>query len=193
MHAARKRTRLRRICRPRSPFTPGSILVVPVDALTGRRPGWDRSAGTGLADGGPELVGVAGGKSASVHVDLVVDQFEVLAGLGQLCKDGVTVSFQQGDAFGFVAGSGADELCVAADGLDGHAGGAQFRAYLDPREAQACRFATCAAEARTRICPSLLSSAARATAVCDALRGSIPIITTPTMSSSKCLDRGGHV
>ena len=54
-----------------------------------------------------------------------------------------------------------------------------------PLCAQERRFSTCVDDARTLICPSSVSSGSSATAVCDPLCGSTPIITSATMSSSE--------
>jgi len=78
------------------------------------------------------LVGVASGEPTSVDVDFVVDELEVFLYLGELGGHVGAVGLHEGKSFLFVAGPGGDELGVAADGLDGHAGGPQLGADGDP-------------------------------------------------------------
>src|ERR671931_844105 len=85
-----------------------------------------RGAGFGSVVGCPELVGVAGGEVAPVHVDLVVDELEVLLQLGELREHFGAMVLQEVEPFLLVARPGGDELGVAPDGLDGHAGGPQL-------------------------------------------------------------------
>src|SRR3954451_11762112 len=80
----------------------------------------------------PIAGGVAGGDPASVDVDLVVDELEVLLHLGQLGGDVGAVGLHELEPFLLVAVPGGYELGVAADGLDGHAGGPQLGADDDP-------------------------------------------------------------
>jgi NAD(P)-dependent dehydrogenase (short-subunit alcohol dehydrogenase family) len=82
------------------------------------------------------LVGIAGGQSTSIDIDLVVDECEVFLHLGEFGGDLGAVRLQEGKAFLLVAVSGRDELSVTADGLDGHAGGPQLGADGDPIEVE---------------------------------------------------------
>lgn len=78
------------------------------------------------------MVGVAGGEPASVDVDLVVDELEIFLYLGEFGGHVCPVGLHEGKPFSLVAVPGGYELGVAADGLDGHAGGPQLGADSDP-------------------------------------------------------------
>jgi hypothetical protein len=78
------------------------------------------------------LVGFAGSQTASVDIDLVIDELEVLLQFGQFGGHVGAEGFHKGKAFLLVAGPGRHELSVASNGLDGHAGGPQPGADSDP-------------------------------------------------------------
>src|SRR3982751_1460298 len=73
-----------------------------VDAQTSTRSRW--------AIGRPQVVDVAGGEPALVHVDLAVDEFQALLDLRQLRGDVGAMGRQEGKPVPLVAGSGGDEL-----------------------------------------------------------------------------------
>src|SRR5262249_27583923 len=82
----------------------------------------------------PELVGVTGGKPASVDVDLVVDELEIFLQLSELDGHLGAVGLKKGEPFFLVAGPGGDQPGVALDRPDRHTRGAQFGADADPLE-----------------------------------------------------------
>jgi len=82
------------------------------------------------------LIGVAGGESASVDVDLVVYEFEVFLYLGELGGHVGAVGLHEGKSFLLVAVPGGYQLGVAADRLDGHPGGPQLGADGDPLQVE---------------------------------------------------------
>lgn len=82
------------------------------------------------------MIGVAGGESASVDVDLVVYEFEVFLYLGELGGHVGTVGLHEGKSFLLVAVPGGYQLGVAADRLDGHPGGPQLGADGDPLQVE---------------------------------------------------------
>src|SRR5205814_607610 len=83
---------------------------------------FDSSAGSRLAVGRPQSVGVAGGEPAPVDVDLVVDEPEAVLQLSEPGGHVGAVGLQEGKSFLLVAGPGGYELGVASDGPDRHAG-----------------------------------------------------------------------
>jgi glycerophosphoryl diester phosphodiesterase len=93
-------------------------------------------AGAARLDRRPEAVGLAGGEASPVDVDLVVDDLQVLLDLRQLGEHVGAMGLQEGQPFRLVARAGRDQFGVAADALDGHAGGAQFGADDDPLEVE---------------------------------------------------------
>ena len=60
-----------------------------------------------------------------VDPDLVVDRSQVVLHLGQTGQDRTPVLLQQGQSVALVAGTGTDEVAVAADVADCHAGRAE--------------------------------------------------------------------
>jgi proline iminopeptidase len=88
------------------------------------------------ADRSPEPVGFPRGQAFPVHLDLVVDRLEVLLHLRQLGEHVGPVGFQESEPLVLVARPGGDQLRVAADARDGHAGGAQLGADDDPLEVE---------------------------------------------------------
>ncbi|HEY7276483.1 MAG TPA: glycerophosphodiester phosphodiesterase [Trebonia sp.] len=91
-------------------------------------------AGAARLDRRPEAVSLAGGEASPVDVDLVVDDLQVLADLGQLGEHVGAMGLQEGQPFRLVARAGRDQFGVAADAPDGHAGGTQLGADDDPLE-----------------------------------------------------------
>jgi len=102
-----------------------------------RRRGGPRSPPVASAAArGPQTVGVAGGEAAPVDADLVIEEGQALPQLGQPGGDLGAVRLQEGEPFRLVAAPCRDELGVAADGPDRHAGGPQPGAHGDPVEVE---------------------------------------------------------
>ena len=82
------------------------------------------------------MIGVAGGESAAVYVDLVVDEPEVVCELGDLRGHLFAVGLHKGKSLTLIAVPGRYELRIATDRLDRHAGGPQPGADGDPVEVE---------------------------------------------------------
>src|SRR5690348_958280 len=78
------------------------------------------------------MVGFAGRDPAAVDADLVVEDLEVLLQLGEPCEHLDAVGLEEGETVLLVAVAVGDELGVAPDGPDRHAGGPQPGADVDP-------------------------------------------------------------
>src|SRR2546429_5649515 len=80
----------------------------------------------------PELTRGAPGEAVFVHPDLPADQVEARAELADLRGHAFSVLAQQSQPFALVAGSSPDELGIAADRGERHAGGAEAGADIQP-------------------------------------------------------------